>query len=266
MILPDCQTLKLELAQGVLNMMFNRPKSRNALSLQMVEEMQSVLSIIDGDTNCRVLVLRGVGGYFCAGGDIKDMAAARHSREAIRDLNRAFGTLIAQLDRISQTVIAVVEGAAMGGGFGIVCVADVVLAESSAKMALPETSLGVIPAQIAPFLVQRIGLMASRRLSLTGATLRGESLKQEGLADEIYDGTEALEMGLQQVLSRVRRCAPRASAQTKRLLNSIAHQDLDVVLDNGAAEFAEAVLSPEGMEGMMSFLQKRKASWAEGLE
>ena len=264
MILPACQTLQLDFDSGVLTMTFNRPKSRNALSLQMVEEIQSVLSVVDGDTDCRILVLRGSGGYFCAGGDIKDMAAARQSKEAIRDLNRAFGHLISQLDRVSQVVVAVVEGAAMGGGFGLVCVADVVLAEASAKMALPETSLGVIPAQIAPFLVQRIGLMSSRRLALTGATLRGESLKSEGLADEVYDGTEALEAGLQQVVRRAMRCAPKASAQTKRLLNAIAHQDLEVVLDNGASDFAEAVLSAEGMEGMMSFLQKRKPSWTKG--
>ena len=122
MILPTCQTLDLRFEHDVLYMTFNRPKSRNALSRQMVEEMQAVFSVIDGDVSCRVLVLRGSNGYFCAGGDIKDLASVRGSLEAIAELNRLFGKVISQLDRLSQTVVAVVEGAAMGGGFGLVCV------------------------------------------------------------------------------------------------------------------------------------------------
>jgi isohexenylglutaconyl-CoA hydratase len=229
----------------------------------MVEEMQSVFSLIDGDTACRAVVLRGANGFFCAGGDIKDMVSARGSVEAITQLNRLFGKVISQLDTISQTVVAVVEGAAMGGGFGLVCVADVILAHSEAKMALPETSLGIPPAQIAPFLVRRLGLFRARRLALTGAKIRGAQLREEGLADEVYNTTEELDCALNDVLKRVMRCGPSASAVTKRLLNAVEHTDLEDLLDEGAATFAHSVLSPEGMEGTMAFISKNSSSWAK---
>ena len=263
MILPACQTLALRFENGVLYITFNRPKAKNAMSRQMVEEMQAVFSVIDGDTTCRALVLRGSEGCFCAGGDIKDMAKARGSVEAITELNRLFGRVITQLDQISQTVVAVVEGAAMGGGFGLVCVADIVLAHSKAKMALPETSLGIPPAQIAPFLVRRLGLFRARRLALTGAKIRGSQLKEEGLADEVYDSVEELEEGLAALLKSIMRCGPKASAVTKRLLNAVSSTELEDLLDEGAGSFAQAVLSAEGIEGTMAFISKRSASWAE---
>lgn len=263
MMLPACQALALEFDKGVLYMTFDRPKARNAMSRQMVEEMQAVFSVIDGDSACRALVLRGSDGFFCAGGDIKDMAMARSSVEAITELNRLFGRVITQLDQLSQTVVAVVEGAAMGGGFGLVCVADIILAHSAAKMALPETSLGIPPAQIAPFLVRRLGLFRARRLALTGATIRGNQLKEEGLADEIYGSTEELEEGLAQLLKKIMRCGPNASALTKRLLNAVARTELEELLDEGASAFAHSVLSAEGIEGTMAFISRRSASWAE---
>jgi isohexenylglutaconyl-CoA hydratase len=263
MKLPVCQTLALQFDRGVLHLTFNRPKARNAMSRQMVEEMQSVFSLIDGDSTCRALVLRGADGFFCAGGDIKDMAKARGSIEAITELNRLFGKVITQLDQISQTVVAVVEGAAMGGGFGLVCVADVVLAHNEAKMALPETSLGIPPAQIAPFLVRRLGLFRARRLALTGAKIRGKQLREEGLADEVYNSTESLELGLEEILKKIMRCGPNASAVTKRLLNAVENTALEELLDDGAASFAHCVLSPEGMEGTMAFISKKSASWAK---
>jgi isohexenylglutaconyl-CoA hydratase len=263
MMLPVCQTLDLQFEKGVLYLTFNRPKARNALSRQMVEEMQSVFSVIDGDVSCRALVLRGSNGYFCAGGDIKDMAAVRGSIEAIAELNRLFGRVIAQLDQLSQTVVAVVEGAAMGGGFGLVCVADVILAHQEAKLALPETSLGIPPAQIAPFLVRRLGLFPARRLALTGATIRGGDLLKEGLADQVYGSTEELDSGLEKVLKRILKCGPNASALTKRLLNSVPNTALDKLLDEGAQSFANSVLSAEGIEGTMAFIGKRPASWCK---
>ena len=263
MMLPDCQTLALDFDKGVLYLTFNRPKARNAMSRQMVEEMQSVFSIIDGDSTCRAVVLRGAEGFFCAGGDIKDMAMARGSAQAVTELNRLFGTVITQLDQLSQTVVAVVEGAAMGGGFGLVCVADVVLAHGEAKMALPETSLGIPPAQIAPFLVRRLGLFRARRLALTGAKIRGVKLREEGLADEVYETTEELDKGLDELLKKIMRCGPNASAITKRLLNSVHGTDLEQLLDDAASSFAESVLSPEGMEGTMAFISRKSPSWAK---
>jgi isohexenylglutaconyl-CoA hydratase len=269
--LPECQTLRLVREGGTLFVYFNRPKARNALSLQMVGELEDVLAAIHSDRSVRVLVLRGEGGHFCAGGDVKDMASARSQRfsvggtDPIADLNRRFGTLITRLDRAPQTTVAVVEGAAMGGGFGLVCVADVVLALETASFRLPETGLGLPPAQIAPFLVRRLGLAKARRLALTGARLSGIQARSEGLVDLLCSDGQELEVELTELRRRILRCAPVASAETKRLLLACGELPHEELLDLGAAVFSAAARSPEGMEGVIAFIQKKSPSWVEEL-
>ncbi len=164
MSLPHCETLLLEPVEGVLRITLNRPQSRNAMSLAMVGELRAVLAAVRDDRSVRALVLRGAGGHFCAGGDIKDMAGARAAgAEAYRTLNRAFGSLLEEAQAAPQLLVALVEGAVLGGGFGLACVSDVAIAAADAQFGLPETSLGILPAQIAPFVVRRIGLTQARR-------------------------------------------------------------------------------------------------------
>ena len=140
---------------------------------------------------------------------------------------------------------------------------DIVIADTSAKFRLPETSLGLPPAQIAPFLVQRIGLSTARRLALTGAKLNPAEALNVGLIDHLYEDESQLNQGLGTLLSQIGRCAPIASATTKRLLLATEHQDRSEILDQGALDFAAAARSAEGMEGMMAFIQKRTPKWAE---
>lgn len=262
----DWSTLLINRSGSTLTVQFNRPKSRNALSLEMVNELEEVLNAIEADRSIHCLVLRGHGGHFCAGGDIKDMAKARNAQsdpDPIAILNRRFGTLIQKLNQQPQTVVIVVQGAAMGGGFGLVCVGDIVIADKSAKFRLPETSLGLPPAQIAPFLVQKIGLSTSRRMALTGAKLSPSEALSVGLIDHLYEDESQLNQGLDSLLSQIKRCAPVASATTKRLLLATEHQNRSEILDQGALDFAAAARSAEGMEGMMAFIQKRTPKWAE---
>ena len=168
--LPVCQTLSLEPHNGVLHITLNRPECRNAMSLQMVSELRAVLAAVRDDRQVRALVLGGAGGHFCAGGDLKDMANARaQGADAYRELNRAFGALLEEAQNAPQVLICVLQGAVLGGGFGLACVSDIALADDQAQFGLPETSLGLLPAQIAPFVVQRIGLTQTRRLALTAA-------------------------------------------------------------------------------------------------
>ncbi|MTD62929.1 enoyl-CoA hydratase/isomerase family protein, partial [Blautia luti DSM 14534] len=118
--LPVCQTLLLESHNGVLHITLNRPESRNAMSLQMVAELRAVLAAVRDDRAVRALVIGGAGGHFCAGGDIKDMANARaQGPDAYRDLNRAFGALLQEVQHAPQVVITVLQGAVLGGGLGL---------------------------------------------------------------------------------------------------------------------------------------------------
>ncbi len=260
--LPDCQTLLLNLEAGVLHITLNRPECRNAMSLKMVHELSAVLDSAKADPGVRALVLRGAGGHFCAGGDIKDMAGARAAgAEAYRELNRAFGAMLEQAQSCPQVLIAILEGAVLGGGFGLACVSDIAIASNEAKFGLPETTLGIIPAQIAPFVVKRIGLTQARRLALTAARFNGSEAERLGLVHFSETDSAAIDARLQQVLSQVRQCAPQANAQTKALLLATEQEPLGILLDRAAEQFAAAVTGAEGAEGTMAFVQKRPASW-----
>ncbi|CAI8758874.1 isohexenylglutaconyl-CoA hydratase [Pseudomonas sp. IT-P2] len=261
--LPDCQTLLLERHNGVLHITLNRPDSRNAMSLQMVAELRAVLANVRDDRSIRALVLSGAGGHFCAGGDIKDMANARaQGSDAYRELNRVFGSLLEEAQHAPQVLITVLQGAVLGGGFGLACVSDIAIADHQAQFGLPETSLGLLPAQIAPFVVQRIGLTETRRLALTAARFDGHQARRLGLVHFVEQDPQALAERLDEVLDHVLCCAPEANAMTKKLLLASAGQPSSELLDEAAQWFSAAVTGAEGIEGTMAFVQKRKPRWA----
>lgn len=266
--LPDCQSLTLESDGAILHLTLNRPDSRNAMSLAMVHELRAVFGAIREDQDVRSVVLRGAGGHFCAGGDVKDMAAARNepaddSGDPIAELNRAFGHLLTDVESAPQTTVAVLEGAVMGGGFGLACVSDVALSLESATFGLPETTLGITPAQIAPFVVRRIGLTRARRLALTGHRFEGSEAFWLGVVHDFAKSSQELDQKLAEVLDRIRHCAPGACRMTKELLLSVESEPLDDLLDKAATDFAAAVRGDEGQEGTMAFMHKRKPSWAD---
>ncbi|KAF0865550.1 enoyl-CoA hydratase/isomerase family protein [Pseudomonas sp. LD120] len=261
--LPACQTLLLESRNGVLFIRLNRPESRNAMSLQMVAELRTVMAAIRDRRSVRALVLRGAGEHFCAGGDLKDMAGARaHGSSAYRDLNRAFGALLEEAQQMPQVLVCVLQGAVLGGGFGLACVSDIAIAEQSTQFGMPETSLGLLPAQIAPFVVQRIGLTQARRLTLTAARFDGAEAQRLGLVHYVEPDAQALQARLEQQLTQVLRCAPGANAATKALLLASVEQPRGPLLDQAAFDFANAVMGEEGVEGTLAFVQKRQPAWA----
>ncbi|WP_290522496.1 enoyl-CoA hydratase-related protein [Alcanivorax sp.] len=266
MALPTTETLNLSLDGPVLHVTLNRPDSRNAMSLTMVNELLAVFEAVKDEAEVRAIVLRGAGGHFCAGGDIKDMAGARQQAaagggDAYVSLNRRFGEMITAANQQPQVVITVLEGAVLGGGFGLACISDVALAHSEATFGLPETGLGVIPAQIAPFVVERIGLTQARRLALTGVRFKGEEALRLGIVHEVANDETSLEAALANTLKAVRRCAPHANRVTKALVLKVGHEAMDTLLDQAAVDFAAAVNGEEGQEGTMAFVQKRPASW-----
>jgi isohexenylglutaconyl-CoA hydratase len=263
-----CETLLVEKQGPTLHVTLNRPESRNAMSLEMVAELSALFTQIEPDASIRAVVIRGTGGHFCAGGDIRDMAAARNEKvedggtDPFYRLNRSFGQMIQQVNESSKVVIAVLEGAVMGGGFGLACVSDVAIAGPTAKFGMPETSLGVIPAQIAPFVVERIGLTQTRRLALLGLRIDAQEACNLGIVHQTATSDQELEDLLIQALERVRQCAPNATAETKALLHRVGNENMTKLLDSAAKKFAEAIRGDEGSEGTMAFMQKRPPKWA----
>ena len=265
--LPETSTLRLREDQGVLEVLLNRPERKNALSAAMVEELMLVFTSVIAQAELRAIVLRGAAHTFCAGADVKDMQAPRdpdervHKRNVAR-ANRKLGDLLMAVQAAGQPVVAVVEGNVLGGGIGLVCVSDVALAVREARFGLPETGLGLVPAQIAPFVVQRVGLTHARRLMLTGARLDASEAQRLGLVHHVVDDTASLDTALLQVLTQIRRCAPAANARTKRLLFSTLGRELPDTLDLAAQVFAEASVGDEAREGTLAFLERRTPKWA----
>lgn len=263
-------SIELEQDGSILYLWLNRPESRNAMSLNMVKAIQQVFKSIENDLSIRAVILRGKGGHFCAGGDIKDMAQLRGeaanvgSNQPYADFNRQFGHMIEQVDQAPQTVVAVLEGAVLGGGFGLACVSDIAISLADAKFGLPETGLGVIPAQIAPFVVKRIGLTQARRLALLGHRFDGQTALKVGVVHEVVDDFAGLERLLAETIQQIKRTAPHASRVTKALLHRTLNEPLNSLLDDAAQQFANAVGGEEGMEGTMAFIQKRNPNWFDG--
>src|SRR5690606_27324491 len=199
----------------------------------MVNELMAVFDAVADDDTVRAIVLRGTGGHFCAGGDIKDMAGARAraasgDADAFYALNRRFGEMITRANAQPQVIVAVLEGAVLGGGFGLACVSDVAIAADNAQFGLPETGLGVIPAQIAPFVVQRIGLTQARRLALTGSRFNGVEAARLGIAHEAVPAAD-IDTRLADTLKQIRRCAPHANRVTQQLALKTLSQPLNDV-------------------------------------
>ncbi|WP_306253929.1 enoyl-CoA hydratase/isomerase family protein [Parvularcula sp. IMCC14364] len=267
--LPDTEKLLLDLNKGWLTIWFNTPENRNALSSELSEELMTVLHMIRDDRSVRGITLRGKGGIFCAGGDLKSFGSAlsgEFTHEDAVKLNRGGGEMFQLVNTMPQVVIALVEGAAIAGGLGMLCCADIVAVTKDAKFSLTETQLGIAPAQIAPYVVQRTGLTTARRLMLTGARFTGSEAERYGLADFVADTAGQLDIIEEDIKANVIRCAPGANAATKELVLAAPHLDTNEMMNLAAERFADCMLSDEGREGIMSFVQKKTPSWARSEE
>lgn len=180
--------------------------------------------------------------------------------------NRRFGTFLQRLRRFPKPVVVAAHGAAMGGGAGLVCAADIALACAYTRFSFTETAIGLVPAQILPFVVERIGSQRARRLMLTAHRFDAAEALRLGVVDAVAADMQALREQLGEVLDRIGRCAPEALARTKRLAlrctaeGAESEAALVHLLDDAAHDFA-AQLRGEGGEGVRAAREKRDPSW-----
>jgi isohexenylglutaconyl-CoA hydratase len=265
MALPQTQNLLLEQDDGWLTVWLNRPEARNALSNEMAEELLQVAKVLARDNSIRGITIRGKGGTFCAGGDLKGFRTITQGDQSHADVaafSRRAGELFHTINALPQVTVMLVEGAAMAGGLGLVCAGDVVVVTADTKFALTETMLGIPPAQIAPLIVQRIGLAKARRIMLTAARFEGREAGRLGIADEVVENANAFAAVEAALRKNVQLCAPGANAATKELVMAAPQLSRDEMLDRAADAFASCLLGEEGREGVASFIEKRKPRWA----
>lgn len=267
-MLPEVTQLQLEPSRGdTLTIWFNRPEARNALSRTMTDELAAVLEALPGEEAIRFVVLRGRGGVFCAGGDLKMFRDVFQSdqgvdRDEIVRTNAEFGRLLAAVDALPQLFVVAIEGAAMAGGLGLSCIADVVLTTADARFALTEVTLGIPPAQIAPVVIRRIGASEARRLLLTAQRFDGTEAGRLGFAHYVVADAAALEGQLEALLDDARRGAPGAVALCKQIIAASGDLSPQEQVQFAAERFADAMLGDEAREGMAAFAEKRAPRWS----
>ncbi len=264
-MLPEVSNLILERDGDLLTIWFNRPEVKNALSDEMAGELAAVLEALPEEKDIRFVILRGKGGAFCSGGDLKMFKTVFQggtSREQIVEFNASFGRMCHAVNQLPQLFIVLIEGFAMAGGLGLSCIADVVVTTADAKFSLTEVTLGIPPAQITPVVIKRIGASQARRLLLTAQRFNGEEAHRLGFAHFLVDDAGALEEKAADIVGDARRGAPGAIALTKQIIAASETLHGDDIVQFAAERFADAMLGDEGREGMMAFSEKRKPAWA----
>ncbi|GLQ05551.1 enoyl-CoA hydratase/isomerase family protein [Sneathiella chinensis] len=263
--IPKTEFLLLAEKNGRLDITFNRPEQRNAINNAMAAEFAAVVEWLENTPDIRLVVLRGAGGHFCAGGDIKERknqatTDAGDGGDPLAERNANAGLMFRRFEYLPQTTIAVVEGSAFGGGMGYACLADITILSTSARMGMPETTLGVAPAQIAPYVVKRIGLTRARQLALTAERFDGKAAYEYGIGQYLAE-PEELEAITEEVAARVLKCGPAANAATKDIMLQVGKRPDEDMIRYSAEKFAALNRSPEGIEGQTAFAEKRKPSW-----
>jgi isohexenylglutaconyl-CoA hydratase len=244
----------------------SNPSNRNALDDAVVDALHAACEQAAADASLRFIVLTGAGKAFCAGGNLGGMASligkplAEGDADPLVPMNQRFGDLLHALAALPQLLIASVDGPAFAGGLGLVCCADFVLATPTASFAAPEVTLGIAPAQIAPFVWKRLGHRGARQLLLQARRFDALQAEALGLVDEIaQDLSAATELFIQSLAV----CAPQAVASTKRLLHELESNAVVDLRAEAAQAFAASLRGREAPEGIAAFSQKRLASWAQ---
>ncbi|MDO8607170.1 MAG: enoyl-CoA hydratase/isomerase family protein [Phaeospirillum sp.] len=254
--------LLIETKGSVRYVTLNRPDRHNAFDDGLIGELtQAFLAVED----CRAVVLQSTGKSFSAGGDLAWMKRmAGNSPAANLTDAKALSGLMEAIDTCPRPVIGVVQGAAYGGGVGLVACCDLVVASDSASFCLSEVKLGLIPAAISPFVVRAMGGRAARRYSITAEVFTAATAQAFGLVHEVM-GADRLGEVRDAWLAKLLANGPKAMAAAKTLIRRATDDPLDGTLrDWTAARIADIRASDEGREGVAAFLEKRKPIWVEG--
>ena len=258
--------LRIEMHQTHWVIWLDAPHTRNALSIEMVQAMKDALQHVSLHPQLRALVLRGANGHFCSGGDFasfkKLMAtpAPEIGPDQVAIYNRDFGRLLQSLKNCEVMTVALVQGYAAGGGCGLAAACDLVIADDTAVMSTPEVSLGLPPAQIAPFIQQRLGHVKAMQMMLSTRKIKIQEALQIGLVDEHVSDVEAALATWQQHWNKAEPAALRATIQILR--KGTTKAELGDILDFASLQFANSLRSGTTQEGMQARVEKRLPSWA----
>ena len=257
----EYQTINLTLDDRIAHIRLNRPDIRNAFNEVMIAEVNEAVNSLRERKGLRALILTGEGKSFCAGADLhwmrkmKDYSYEENLKDAL-----ALAELMYNLHSFPPPVIGRINGAAIGGGTGLVAVCDVVVAAESARFSFSEVKIGLVPACISPYVVMRVGLSRANRLFLTGERFDARTAMEYGLVDEVVEDS-ILDEAVKEVIGKILDSGPEAMAISKELLRNVGNYDFETLKRYTAEVIAKLRVSEEGQEGLAAFLEKRAPKW-----
>lgn len=254
--------LTLDKRGGVARITLDRPELRNAFDDALIASLARAFTEVGNDPAVRVVVLAGNGPAFCAGADLNWMRrmAGYGYEENLADA-RALADMLATLDRLPKPTIARVHGPVFAGGTGLVAACDIAVGTPEAKFCLSEAKLGLSPATISPYVMRAMGERMARRYFLTAEVFEAEEAYRIGMLSALVPA-DRLDATIDSLVKHLLAGGPEAHAKIKDLIRAVGHRPVDDALAADTAQrIAEIRVSPEGKEGIASFLEKRKAAW-----
>ena len=247
---------------GVLYIVMNRPEVQNAFNSKQIVLLTEALENAASNPEVKVVVLCGEGKNFCAGGDINYMKRmGQNSFQENKEDALQLAHLMHTLNELPKPTIARVNGAAYGGGVGLLCCCDMAFGTEDTKICLSEVKIGMVPATIAPYVMNAIGLRNAHRLMLTAEVMQGQEAVNCNFLNAIFPTSE-FSKKVDALALKITTNAPNALEVTKSILLNLAHQPVDEgVIDYTADVIASVRESEEGKEGLTSFIEKRKPNW-----
>jgi methylglutaconyl-CoA hydratase len=247
---------------GVLYIVMNRPEVQNAFNSKQIVLLTEALENSASNPEVKVVVLCGEGKNFCAGGDINYMKQmGQNSFQENKEDALQLAHLMHTLNELPKPTIARVNGAAYGGGVGLLCCCDMAFGTEDTKICLSEVKIGMVPATIAPYVMNAIGLRNAHRLMLTAEVMQGQEAVNCNFLNAIFPTSE-FSKKVDALALKITTNAPNALEITKSILLNLAHQPVDEgVIDYTADVIASVRESEEGKEGLTSFIEKRKPNW-----
>jgi enoyl-CoA hydratase/carnithine racemase len=235
----DLATLTID--NNTARLTLNRPDARNALSLDLISAIRARIAELAKSNNANVCIITGAGKSFSAGMDLK---AVLNEPGAPERLLAGIAELTLELRALPCVTLAKVNGAAIGGGCGLMCVCDIAITHPDAKIGYPEVDLGVCPAVVAPWLIARVGAGLARRILLAGGTMTGQQAHELGLVNQLAD-RDALDQATETIAERLASAAPNAIRATKVWMNQLDPPNLADNVRRGAMISTEVITSPE---------------------
>ncbi|MEM7662998.1 MAG: enoyl-CoA hydratase-related protein [Pseudomonadota bacterium] len=250
---------------GIAVVSLNRPEKHNAFNADVISELSDVFDLLKGQDGIRMVIVRGAGKSFSAGADLEWMkAAADYTRDENEEDAAALAAMLRRLYELPQLTLALVQGAAMGGGAGLVAACDVAIALAGTKFRFSEVRLGLTPATISPFVIEAIGPSWARALFATGEMFDAAYAEKIGLVHYTALNAEGLVQLEEHIAGLVFAAAPGAINDSKALVRDVTGKEINSHLGHETAKrIAARRASDEGREGLSAFLEKRKPTWAE---